>query len=249
VRIAFYLEEGLYDDARQLSHKVLCMVCVFVLLMTSIFLMISPTLAEIITDDTVILYLIFNLVGMAGIANVAVTASQMYWSLVGAQGRIKFASLAIFSCRWFIIFPSSALVVYVSKFDPVAVAAMVAIGYSSATGILSYTFFNSDWKKLGTVRSFRQQQHQILHHHQPDQQASDGVYMDNPNVIAGTSESYNANNRDISPPGVVVEDLLNNNIEESPTGYYDDDDDDDDDESYDESTYYESTVASERVFL
>jgi MatE len=148
VRVSFYLGEGMPIDARRLSRKILCIASILVLIVTSSFLMLGPRLAVLLTTDSTLQHLLNNLVGMAGLANVSVTAAQVYWSLAGGQGRFELASATILFCRWFIILPLAALMVFHFHFDPIAVAGSVSLGYATAAFVLAFNLFRSDWEEL-----------------------------------------------------------------------------------------------------
>lgn len=168
VRVAFYLGEGLPSDAKRLSHKVLGMACVLVLIVTSIFLMLGPRIAVLLTKDITLQHLLNDLVGMTGLAYVSVTAAQIYWSLAGAQGGFEFASATILFCRWLLILPLSALIVFYFSFDPKAVAGIVAAGYATAAFILACKFFSTDWEELSRSS-------------QEEDNPRDGVFAQSPN--------------------------------------------------------------------
>jgi Na+-driven multidrug efflux pump len=153
VRVSFYLVEGLSSDARHLSNKICCLAAVLVLFVTSLFLMLGPRIAVLLTTDKVVQSLLNNLVGMTCLANSSMTIAQIYWSLAGAQGRFELASATILFCRWFIIIPLACLVIFQNNFDIEAVAAMVAVGYAVAAFILACKIFLSDWEAIG--RSLR----------------------------------------------------------------------------------------------
>lgn len=153
VRVSYYLVEGMASDARRLSNKICCLAVVLVLFVSSLFLMFGPRISVLLTTDKVIQNLLNNLVGMTCLANSSMTLAQIYWSLAGAQGRFEFASATILFCRWFIIIPLASLVIFHYKFDTVAVAAIVAVGYAVAALILVCKVFLSDWETIG--RSLR----------------------------------------------------------------------------------------------
>lgn len=155
VRISYFLLEGMPVEAKRLANKVAFLALVLVLGVTSIFLMAAPNIAFALSVDGRIQVLFIQLVGTAGLANVAMTFAQVYWSLAGAQGHFGLASAAILFCRWLIILPVASIFIYGFNFDLRAVACAVAIGYTIAAMFLAWGVFQRDWEQLAfSLREF-----------------------------------------------------------------------------------------------
>ena len=172
VRVSFFLSEGLPVEAKLLAHKAVFLSLVMALSVTSIFLIAGPSIAVALTKDSALQHLFYQLVGMAGVANVSMTMAQMYWSLAGAQGRYSVASATILFCRWLLVLPLSAICVYRYRFDLVAVAGSVALGYAVATVALACYVFNSDWHAVACSMQEEDEQEQYdeaMNAHQVDQ--------------------------------------------------------------------------------
>lgn len=175
VRVSYYLAEGMPSDARHLSNKVSCLAVVLVLFVVSLFLMLGPRIAVLVTADKVIQNLLNQLVGMTCLANSSMTIAQIYWSLAGAQGKFEFASATILFSRWFIIIPLASLIVFRYEFDLKAVAAIVAVGYSVASLVLVCKVFLADWDKIG--QSLR------------ERLVGDGIYSDRRSYVDNVNAS------------------------------------------------------------
>jgi hypothetical protein len=87
-------------------------------------------------------------VGITGLANVAMTFAQVYWSLVGAQGRYGLASSTIMLCRWLVTMPLALTFIFGLSYDLRAVAGSIAVGYATASSFLVYSVVTSDWQLL-----------------------------------------------------------------------------------------------------
>ena len=148
VRVSFFLSEGLSVEAKQLAHKVTFLSVVMVLAVASLFLTMGPTIAVVLTKDSALQHLFYQLVGMAGLANVSMTMAQVYWSLAGAQCRYSVASATILFCRWLLVLPMASICVYWLRYDLVAVAGCVALGYAVAAAALAWYVFDSDWHAI-----------------------------------------------------------------------------------------------------
>ena len=148
VRVSYYLSEGMPRVARRLTNKVVFLAFISVLFFTSLFLIIAPNVAVLLTDDSTLQHLFSNLVGLASVASVSMTFSQIYWSLAGAQGRFALASATILFCRWFITLPMASVCIYRYRFDLVSIAGTVAIGNAVAAFVLAFSVYRSDWSAL-----------------------------------------------------------------------------------------------------
>jgi Na+-driven multidrug efflux pump len=148
VRVSYYLSEGFPIDAKLLSSKVAFWACVQAMVITSIFLVAGPNISESLTTDTVLQTIINNLLGLTSLANIPMTLAQVYWSLVGAQGRYAVASAAILLSRWLVTMPLSAICVFGYSYDVDSLAGSVATGYATAAFVLSLHIFNADWMGL-----------------------------------------------------------------------------------------------------
>lgn len=148
VRVSFYLAEGFPMGAKHLSSKVAFLAFVEGLVITSIILLAGPNIAEALTTDTVLKKLLNDLLGLTALANVPMTLAQVFWSLLGAQGKYAMASATILLTRWVVTIPISALFVFGYAYESHVVAGAVACGYATATVVLSLLVFISDWARL-----------------------------------------------------------------------------------------------------
>jgi hypothetical protein len=151
VRVSFLLVEGLPMEARRLSNKVAFLALVLALSLTSMFLMLGPNVAVLLSTDTAIQNLFTDVVGLTGLANVSMTFAQVYWSLAGAQGHFGLASATILFCRWLVILPLASIFIFHFRFDLKAVAGSVAVGYAVAAMVLAWGVFRVDWEQLALV--------------------------------------------------------------------------------------------------
>jgi Na+-driven multidrug efflux pump len=148
IRVSFLLAECQPEQAKILSNKVAFLALVEALVVTSIFLMAGPNITVSLTTDSTLENLLNDLVGMTGLANVAMAFAQVYWSLVGAQGRFGLASSTILLCRWLVTMPLAFSFIFGLTYDLRAVAGSIAVGYATASSFLAYCIYQSDWQSL-----------------------------------------------------------------------------------------------------
>jgi Na+-driven multidrug efflux pump len=147
VRVSYYLAEGLPDLAMMLTSKTIFLAMVQSLTLTAIFLMAGPNISVALTNDATLQHLFNDLVGMTALANISMSFTQIYWSLLGAQGRFGLASCCILVCRWVLTMPIAAACVYGPLYDARSAAGAVAVGYSTAAISLSIFVYRTDWNQ------------------------------------------------------------------------------------------------------
>lgn len=148
VRVSYCLSQGYASQAKALAGKVAFLASVAALATTSVFLMLGPNIANAMTTDTVLQGLLNDLVGITGLANVAMSFAQIYWNLTGAQNRYGLASCTILACRWFIVIPFAALCIFRYSYEITAAVGAVACGYATAALFLAWHVIRSDWELL-----------------------------------------------------------------------------------------------------
>lgn len=148
VRVSYYLAENIPFQAQTLASKVIFWTLVEAVVCTSVFLMVGPNITVALTTDPTLQHLFSSLVGMTGFANLTMAFAQVYWSLVGSQGRFILASSTVLACRWLCAMPLAFLCIFAFEFDLQAVAASISVGYISAAVVLASCIVRSDWKQL-----------------------------------------------------------------------------------------------------
>lgn len=148
VRVSYYLGENIPVIARRLCRKVVFWAFCLAALATSMFLMVGPNVASALTIDWTVEHLLFDLVGMVGLANITMSLAQVYWSLVGAQGRFGTASLSILLVRWLFTMPLALVCIFVFRWELPAVAGAIAVGYVTSAVVLAHKIYTSDWEAI-----------------------------------------------------------------------------------------------------
>lgn len=148
IRISYYLAENQPKQAKRLSHKVIFLAAIQAFGVGSIFILLGPNIAFVLTPYSVLQNMLSDLVGITALANFSMTFAQIYWALVGAQGRFGLASLCIILSRFIVIYPMAAICVFRYLFDTPSVAGSIAVGYATAAFALALIIMQSDWKQL-----------------------------------------------------------------------------------------------------
>lgn len=148
VRVSYHLVEGAYDIAKVLSRKVAFLAFIEAMIITSILLIIGPNITTSLTRDSVLQTISNEMMGLTALANIPMTLAQVYWSLVGAQGKYGVASATILFSRWFVTIPMSAIFVYGFHYQESTLTGAIAIGYATAAFVLSTHVFAPDWSRF-----------------------------------------------------------------------------------------------------
>ena len=117
------------------------------------FILSEDHLREWFTSDSTLQYMMLDLVPMACIANITMSIGMLCWSLLGAQGRYRLATLITFLSGWLVTVPLGAIFVYACNFDLSGLVAAVSIGYSVSGTVLMYLLVRTNWdKRIAKVR-------------------------------------------------------------------------------------------------
>lgn len=151
IRVAYHLGSGNASLARHASHKALLLSTLQSLFITSVLLMSGRNIANLLTPDPTLQALLSDLLTNVALGNVVMNAAMNVWSLLGAQGRYRLATLVILLSRWIITIPMALVCIYVFELDLNATMGAVTTGFATSVFILSYVFFRSDWERLSRI--------------------------------------------------------------------------------------------------
>lgn len=101
-----------------------------------------------LTNDPTLQHLLTDLIPMFGLGNAGMTIGTMFWTLLGAQGRYRLATVVVGIISWTITLPFAAICSVWLKVGLEGQTAAVVIGYLVSGGIHAYFIFRSDWVAL-----------------------------------------------------------------------------------------------------
>jgi len=96
-------------------------------------------------------HMLNDLIPLVGFGNITMTVGMTCWSLVGAQGRYRLATLIVMSSSWLVTLPLAALCTIGINLNLKGLIGCVILGYSTAGTVLSYVILRSDWARLSRV--------------------------------------------------------------------------------------------------
>lgn len=151
IRCAFLLGSDQPERARLSAHKSLMIGVFTALFITSILFMCGEDLPTWLTNDPTLQHLLRDLLPMFGIGNAAACVGCMSWTLLGAQGRYRLATVVVFFVSWFFTLPLAAVFSVHLNLTLEGQTAAVCLGYFIAGAIHTYYLFRSDWVQLSFI--------------------------------------------------------------------------------------------------
>ncbi|CAJ1946124.1 unnamed protein product [Cylindrotheca closterium] len=150
-QVAFLLAAAQPKRARKLSFSILYLGLVQSLLITSGLFMSGRRLAMLLTTDNTMQHMVNDAMTLLGFANVAMSFSQVGWSLIGAQGRFRLATSVMFFSRWLVTIPVALVTIFVFFLDLSSIGGCLIVGYSTASCVLTFIVIRSDWDRLANL--------------------------------------------------------------------------------------------------
>lgn len=150
-QVAFLLAAAQPERAKKLSYSVLYIGLSQSLLITAALFMSGRHLAILLTADNTMQHMMNNAISLLGFANLAMSFSQVGWSLIGAQGRYRLATSVMFFCRWLVTIPVALVSIFVFFLDLSSISGCLAVGYSTASCVLTFIVIRSDWDRLANL--------------------------------------------------------------------------------------------------
>ena len=150
-RVAYLLAVAQPELARKLSNKVMYFSFVQAAFVTSIIYMLGKYLAMLLSTDPTVQHMMYDVIPFIGLANIPMSFAQAGWSLTGAQGRYRLATLIIFVSRWLVTMPMALVSIFGFFLDLNSVSGSLVVGYATASCTLAYVVLRSDWERLTTI--------------------------------------------------------------------------------------------------
>jgi len=149
VRVAYLLGAGKPNHAKQSAYKCIFISFVFSLTITSIIFICGADLPMWLTKDQTLQRLVGELIPLVGIGEIALLMGSMAWTIVGAQGRWRLATI-VGSCGMLVSIPLAAVSCIVFKWDLRAQTASIVIGYIVSGNMNIFIMMQSDWDELSS---------------------------------------------------------------------------------------------------
>lgn len=118
---------------------------------TAFLFILGEDLATWFTPDVLLQQMLNDCIPMIGIANIFMIFGMIAWTLVGAQGRYRLATIVSACMSFFVTLPLAALSSFYFMFDLKGIVGAVICGYSTTGLWLGYILLRSDWEHISEV--------------------------------------------------------------------------------------------------
>lgn len=148
VRVGFRMGAGDFREAKESAYKGMYLGVVISIYASGILLTISTNLVQWLTPDPTLQRIIFDLLPLIAFGQVSMSIGMVCWNILGAQGRVRFATFVEFVVSWIVVMPIAAILVYRFNFNLVGMVGSLDVGYTLGGVIITYLLVSSNWECL-----------------------------------------------------------------------------------------------------
>jgi Na+-driven multidrug efflux pump len=110
--------------------------------------MLALPICRLVTPDPTLQRMIYNVMPLIGLSQMALVISTTCWTILGAQGRYRVATKLGFCGSWLVTIPCAAVSVFYLNLNIQGPVASIVVGSTmSGTAIMGFVL-TSDWKRL-----------------------------------------------------------------------------------------------------
>jgi Na+-driven multidrug efflux pump len=151
VRVGFRMGSGQIDIAKMVGEKSIYFGVAVAVFETGLVFILAEYLPGWLTPDPRLQKLLFDMLPLIGFAQIIMVAGMDAWAVIGAQGRVRLATVVEFFISWFIAVPLSALFVYGYNLNLEGMVAALTIAYTVGANVYLYILLKSDWQALSAI--------------------------------------------------------------------------------------------------
>jgi Na+-driven multidrug efflux pump len=134
--------------AKLSSFKSLLMGVILSVFITALLFIMGDELPKWLTPDPTLQNMLNDVIPMIGMANVFMVFGMVAWTLIGAQGRYKLATIISLCMTIFITMPLAAISTFYFVYDLKGIVGSIICGYSTTGLCLGYILLTSDWEHI-----------------------------------------------------------------------------------------------------
>lgn len=148
VRVAFLLGSGDPDRARVSAYKSMIIGTYTALYITCLLYMAGDSLPTWFTSDPALQHILHDILPIFGLTSLVMAMDTISWTIVGAQGRYRLATVIVCIVSWTVTIPLAVLFSVVWNVDLNGQLTAFALGYLVMGVAHSYVLFRSNWYEL-----------------------------------------------------------------------------------------------------
>lgn len=140
---------------------------------SSVLFLCGSSLPRWFTSDETLQNMLNPIIPLIGIGNILMIFGMVSWSLVGAQGRYKLATIISAIMTFCVTIPLAFLFVIGNNINLQGLVAAVVISYSTTGLVLGYILLTSDWEHISkTIRDYNEVENISLGSEDSDESSS-----------------------------------------------------------------------------
>lgn len=148
VRVGFRMGAGQVRLAKKATWKALYVALSAALYSTGILFVLAMYAPGWLTPDKTLQKMIFDVIPLIGFGQIWMVWGMVAWAVLGAQGRVRTATILEFFISWGIGAPIAAIFVFVFNYNIEGIIGGLTISYTLGTNVYLYMLFTSDWEYL-----------------------------------------------------------------------------------------------------
>ena len=144
VRVSFLLGSGYPDKAKIAAFKTILLALYSACLTSTVLFIGGKSIPGLLTSDPVLQTMVADVLPLLGIGNIALSFGAVSWTMIGAQGRYRLATVVGFGGSLFVVLPLACISSIGLNLDLQGQSAALVVG-SFVPGIVNaYVLFQSD---------------------------------------------------------------------------------------------------------
>mmetsp|Transcript_10087 Transcript_10087/g.24072 ORF Transcript_10087/g.24072 Transcript_10087/m.24072 type:complete len:1132 (-) Transcript_10087:2194-5589(-) len=148
VRVGFRMGAGEMMQAKASAYKGMYLAIVISVYGTAILFLMSGNLPAWLTPDPTLQHMIFEALPLIGFGQILMSVGMVCWNILGAQGRVRLATLIEFITSWLLVIPMASILVFVYDYNLMGMVGPLVLGYTLGCVVIIYILFTSDWALL-----------------------------------------------------------------------------------------------------
>lgn len=134
--------------AKASAYKGMYLAVVISVYGTAVLFLMSGHLPGWLTPDPTLQHMIFEALPLIGFGQILMSVGMVCWNILGAQGRVRLATLIEFISSWILVIPMASVLVFVYNYNLMGMVGPLVLGYTIGCVVIIYILFTSDWTEL-----------------------------------------------------------------------------------------------------
>jgi hypothetical protein len=151
MRLAFHLGRGDVQTSKLSCWKTLFLSTILACALSTVFLILSPYIPHWFTNDETLVSMVKVQLPLICVGNIFMVFGMTSWSLIGAQGRYKIATLVSAAMTICVTLPLAAVFCIGMRYSLISLVGAVVVGYSTTGLFLGYFLQMSDWLHVSKI--------------------------------------------------------------------------------------------------